>query len=76
MDKDSGAAYKNTSPTMNIFVSGEIKENEYFSPRSLLRGREILVVGDVVGARVTFEDRYRHQWQKFIPSFIPSPSRL
>lgn len=47
MDKDSGAAYKNTSLTMNIFVSGEIKENEY---SELVCAGEILVVVDVVGA--------------------------
>lgn len=58
MDKDSGAAYKNTSLTMNIFVSGEIKENEY---SELVCAGGTLVVDDVVGAGLTFEDRYRHQ---------------
>lgn len=47
MDKDSGTAYKNTSLTMNIFVSREIKENEH---SELVCAGENLVVDDVVGA--------------------------
>lgn len=44
MDKDSGVAYKNTSLMMNIFVPGEIKENEY---SELVCAGEILFVDTV-----------------------------